>query len=278
MYEGKFENPEWEQQRCTDYNYYRTNEYAMIEDIGRRNNEDIDEEALTILLKKYYRMSLEHGLDMRFSSKDFNRNDISNEELNFMLMYNECYDALDKFLGYKNIRNIQMYPEYFIKYLELKNLFSLLRGVKGLAPVCVEDEEKYGFSYDYYGPFAKDIEEYVIDLIKQIGKPIDYKKVKSGKYVRPVVAEKTKEPLAPVTAEAEKKVEPPVEEKTSATEKAAENTNKEEAPAEPSKKRFWKDWSTGKKVLFVLINMATYCVPLILYLIIRILKKQLLKK
>ena len=54
MYEGKFENPEWEQQRCTDYNYYRTNEYAMIEDIGRRNNEDIDEEALTILLKKYY--------------------------------------------------------------------------------------------------------------------------------------------------------------------------------------------------------------------------------
>ena len=85
MYEGKFENPEWEQQRCTDYNYYRTNEYAMIEDIGRRNNEDIDEEALTILLKKYYRMSLEHGLYMRFSSKDFNRNDISNEELNFML-------------------------------------------------------------------------------------------------------------------------------------------------------------------------------------------------
>ena len=52
MYEGKFGNREWEQQRGTEeYQIYRTNEYCMLEEINWRSDEDIDEEALNILLR-----------------------------------------------------------------------------------------------------------------------------------------------------------------------------------------------------------------------------------
>ena len=62
MYEGKFGNREWEQQRGTEeYQYYRTNEYCMLEEINWRSDEDIDEEALNILLRKYYQMWLENS-------------------------------------------------------------------------------------------------------------------------------------------------------------------------------------------------------------------------
>ena len=179
MYEGKFGNREWEQQRGTEEDQcYRTNEYCMLEEINWRSDEDIDEEALNILLRKYYQMWLENGITRTFTSEELNQYPIEKEKLNLMLMYNVCVETLGKFFS-KTV-NIQKYPEYFIKYYELKNLFAMLGTVKP------EYEKKYGFSYDNYGEYAKDVEKDVIATIKQIGNPIDYKKVKSGRYVKPV--------------------------------------------------------------------------------------------
>lgn len=45
-----------------------------------------------------------------------------------------------------------------------------------------------------------------------------------------------------------------------------------------SKTRFWKDWSLLKKILYVILNMCTYCIPIILHFILVILKKFLKKK
>ena len=45
-----------------------------------------------------------------------------------------------------------------------------------------------------------------------------------------------------------------------------------------SKTRFWKDWSLLKKILYVILNMCTYCIPIILHFILVISKKFLKKK
>ena len=56
MYEGKFGNREWEQQRGTEeYQYYRTNEYCMLEEINWRSDEDIDEDVENTHKKDGYR-------------------------------------------------------------------------------------------------------------------------------------------------------------------------------------------------------------------------------
>ena len=74
MYEGKFGNREWEQQRGTEEDQcYRTNEYCMLEEINCRSDEDIDEEALNILLRKYYQMWLENGITRTFTSEELNQ-------------------------------------------------------------------------------------------------------------------------------------------------------------------------------------------------------------
>ena len=41
-----------------------------------------------------------------------------------------------------------------------------------LGSVKLEYEKKYGFSYDNYGSYTKDVEKDVIATIKQIGNPI----------------------------------------------------------------------------------------------------------
>lgn len=254
MYEGKFGNREWEQQRGTEEDQcYRTNEYCMLEEINCRSDEDIDEEALNILLRKYYQMWLENGITRTFTSEELNQYPIEKEKLNLMLMYNVCVETLGKFFS-KTV-NIQKYPEYFIKYYELKNLFAMLGTVKP------EYEKKYGFSYDNYGEYAKDVEKDVIATIKQIGNPIDYKKVKSGRYVKPVDNKS-------------------VQKEETDTTRPTNNINQknEYQNSASTKKRFWKDWGIGKKILFVILNLCTYCIPVILYLIIRLLKKLVEKK
>ena len=45
----------------------------MLEEINWRSDEDIDEEALNILLRKYYQMWLENGITRTFTSEELNQ-------------------------------------------------------------------------------------------------------------------------------------------------------------------------------------------------------------
>ena len=54
MEENKFRNPEWEQTLDENFFSVKTNECNMVTDIQLRNSVDIDVEALTILLNKYF--------------------------------------------------------------------------------------------------------------------------------------------------------------------------------------------------------------------------------
>ena len=74
-----------------------------------------------------------------------------------------------------------------------------------------------------------------------------------------------------------------------AAQKAAEREQKESAVAEAAPRvqpaahsasadgtnRFWTDWGTGKKILYVILNLYTFCIPLILHFVLKFVKKAL---
>lgn len=312
MYENKFGNLEWEQ--TLDENGFPriTNEYKMVNELSIREDENIDSEALSIFLNKYfykwmagcykYCKNLDYYFDIEKCDDDYGIyyededgeeyecnpekdykyfnyydksidvrainnliNNLSGSELELYQIFDMSHSALEKF--FKASENQLKFPNEFIKFMEIKTLTSLLIQEK----IPVTSYKDYG--YNNYGKFSSEIGRVIRFILNAIESPVDYDAVKNGTFENKPLTE----PNSKISSDVTNSENKDSDEKSETTKKNS-ISNKEEAPAEPSKKRFWKDWSTGKKVLFVLINMATYCVPLILYLIIRILKKQLLKK
>ena len=107
----------------------------------------------------------------------------------------------------------------------------------------LSESEISKLSFDNYGKYAEKIERIVRFLMQD--SPVDYDAVKKGASAKKDIP-KQKESKCAVETE--------------------------------SKKRFWKDWSLVKKLLYVILNMCTYCIPLVLHFAFVIVKKIIKKK
>lgn len=247
MYENKFGNPEWEKALDTDYNPPIPNEQAMLDEIYKRLYYDvgvIDEEAINILLHKYFELRSKYGFEKHLDNSDPKWLEMSKEDVYKNKLFMTCNKSILKvFENYDSEENKKRFPKEYVKYWELKFLFM----AKAANP-------SLGFTYDDYGNFKDYIRKEMITFLKKSGLGIDYDKVKSGFYDKPAVS-----------AEGKKTVT------------TAKNYNDSQDPKD-SKTRFWKDWSLLKKILYVILNMCTYCIPIILHFILVILKKFLKKK
>lgn len=317
MYENKFGNQEWE--KTLDENFFpvKTNEHNMIADLSIREDKNIDTEALSIFLNKYFYKWMaggykycksymnyyfdiekcddnfgyfyedEDGEEYEYTPEKkyeyFNYFDNSNNDMEIGNLINSLvgadlelyqildmsHSALEKF--FKASENQLKFPNEFIKFMEIKTLTSLL--IQEKIPVT----SYKNFDYNNYGKLSSEIGRVIRYILNTIESPVDYDAVKNGTFENKPLTNSDSKTSSNVSNSENKDSD---EESETTEEKESLTAKKEKTAqqAEPKKKRFWKDWSIGKKILFVLINMATYGVPLILYLIIRFLKKNQLKK
>lgn len=275
MYENKFGNPEWEQTLDKSFFPVKTNECNMVTDIQLRNAEEMDAEALTILLNKYFHKWIaggykycmgfldyyvdlyeidaeDKGIDEdddeyipqneRYLSKVKNDNKIREIIYTLQGLELEKYQILET--SFKTLRDFfkssvyqEKFPSDYVKFLEIRAYTTLVKEKK------LSESEISKLSFDNYGKYAEKIERIVRFLMQD--SPVEYDAVKKG---------------------ASAKIDIPKQKES----KCAVDTE--------SKKRFWKDWSLVKKILYVILNMCTYCIPLVLHFAFVIVKKIIKKK
>ena len=275
MYENKFGNPEWEQTLDKSFFPVKTNECNMVTDIQLRNAEEMDAEALTILLNKYFHKWIaggykycmgfldyyvdlyeidaeDKGIDEdddeyipqneRYLSKVKNDNKIREIIYTLQGLELEKYQILET--SFKTLRDFfkssvyqEKFPSDYVKFLEIRAYTTLVKEKK------LSESEISKLSFDNYGKYAEKIERIVRFLMQD--SPVDYDAVKKGTSAK-IDIPKQKESKCDVETE--------------------------------SKKRFWKDWSLVKKLLYVILNMCTYCIPLVLHFAFVIVKKIIKKK
>ena len=275
MYENKFGNPEWEQTLDKNFFPVKTNECNMVTDIQLRNAEEMDAEALTILLNKYFHKWItggykycmgfldyyvdlyeidaeDKGIDEdddeyipqneRYLSKVKNDNKIREIIYTLQGLELEKYQILET--SFKTLRDFfkssvyqEKFPSDYVKFLEIRAYTTLVKEKK------LSESEISKFSFDNYGKYAAKIERIVRFLMQD--SPVDYDAVKKGASAKKDIP-KQKEIKSAVETE--------------------------------SKKRFWKDWSLVKKLLYVILNMCTYCIPLVLHFALVIVKKMINNK
>ena len=97
-------------------------------------------------------------------------------------------------------------------------------------------------SFDDYGKYSAKIERIVRFLMQD--SPVDYDAVKKGASAKKDMP-KQKESKCAVETE--------------------------------SKTRFWKDWSLLKKILYVILNIYTFCIPVIIHIIVFFIQRALNK-
>ena len=275
MYENKFGNPEWEQTLDKSFFPVKTNECNMVTDIQLRNAEEMDAEALTILLNKYFHKWIaggykycmgfldyyvdlyeidaeDKGIDEdddeyipqneRYLSKVKNDNKIREIIYTLQGLELEKYQILET--SFKTLRDFfkssvyqEKFPSDYVKFLEIRAYTTLVKEKK------LSESEISKLSFDNYGKYAEKIERIVRFLMQD--SPVAYDAIKKG---------------------ASAKIDIPKQKES----KCAFETE--------SKKRFWKDWSLVKKLLYVILNMCTYCSPLVLHFAFVIGKKIIKKK
>lgn len=275
MYENKFGNPEWEQTLDKNFFPVKTNECNMVTDIQLRNAEEMDAEALTILLNKYFHKWIaggykycmgfldyyvdlyeidaeDKGIDEdddeyipqneRYLSKVKNDNKIREIIYTLQGLELEKYQILET--SFKTLRDFfkssvyqEKFPSDYVKFLEIRAYTTLVKEKK------LSESEISKLSFDNYGKYAAKIERIVRFLMQD--SPVDYDAVKKGASAKKDIP-KQKESKCTVETE--------------------------------SKKRFWKDWSLVKKLLYVILNMCTYCIPLVLHFALVIVKKMINNK
>lgn len=275
MYENKFGNPEWEQTLDKNFFPVKTNECNMVTDIQLRNAEEMDAEALTILLNKYFHKWIaggykycmgfldyyvdlyeidaeDKGIDEdddeyipqneRYLSKVKNDNKIREIIYTLQGLELEKYQILET--SFKTLRDFfkssvyqEKFPSDYVKFLEIRAYTTLVKEKK------LSESEISKLSFDNYGKYAAKIERIVRFLMQD--SPVDYDAVKKGASAKKDIP-KQKEIKSAVETE--------------------------------SKKRFWKDWSLVKKLLYVILNMCTYCIPLVLHFALVIVKKMINNK
>ena len=248
MYENKFENPEWERQQDTGYGYYVTNEQGMVEEISLRPDSDMDEEGLYILLRKYYAFAEKYGHTLPYRITDDIWLNMDAAEKNLHMVYKISYEKLSDFFNITD--NQKRFAKEFIKYLELKYLLTArdfdITSKKSSKP----------FSYDDYGDYSKKVKMEVLDHLDSIGNPVDYVSVKNGTYKYAPKSDEIN------TIEESKK-----------TSRSINGSNYKDTKTS-STKRFWKDWGLIKKILYIILNLYTFCIPLIFHIIHSFAKKK----
>lgn len=247
----------------------------MVTDIQLRNAEEMDAEALTILLNKYFHKWIaggykycmgfldyyvdlyeidaeDKGIDEdddeyipqneRYLSKVKNDNKIREIIYTLQGLELEKYQILET--SFKTLRDFfkssvyqEKFPSDYVKFLEIRAYTTLVKEKK------LSESEISKLSFDNYGKYAEKIERIVRFLMQE--SPVDYDAIKKG---------------------ASAKIDIPKQKES----KCAVETE--------SKKRFWKDWSLVKKLLYVILNMCTYCIPLVLHFAFVIVKKIIKKK
>ena len=281
MYENKFGNPEWEKALDENFSPVKTNECNMVTDIQLRNPVDIDAEALTILLNKYFhkwiaggykycRGVLDYYVDLyEIDAEDDDDEDDSQKERYLAKIQNdkkireitntlqglerEKYQILEA--SFKTLRDFfskpvyqEKFPSDYVKFLEIRAYTTLVKEEN------LSESDISKLSFDDYGKYSAEIERIVRFLMQD--SPVDYDAVKTGSSVETV----------------------PTEDKKEQRESTVQSKESKCVVETESKKRFWKDWSLLKKIMYVILNMCTYCIPIILHFILVILKKFLKKK
>ena len=210
MYENKFGNPEWEQTLDKNFFPVKTNECNMVTDIQLRNAEEMDAEALTILLNKYFHKWIaggykycmgfldyyvdlyeidaeDKGIDEdddeyipqneRYLSKEKNDNKIREKIYTLQGLELEKYQILET--SFKTLRDFfkssvyqEKFPSDYVKFLEIRAYTTLVKEKK------LSESEISKLSFDNYGKYAAKIERIVRFLMQD--SPVDYDAVKKG--------------------------------------------------------------------------------------------------
>lgn len=163
------------------------------------------------------------------------------------MVYKISYEKLSDFFNITD--NQKRFAKEFIKYLELKYLLTArdfdITSKKSSKP----------FSYDDYGFYSKNVKMEVLDHLDSIGNPVDYVSVKNGTYKYAPKSDEIN------TIEDSKK-----------TSRSINRSNSKDTKTS-STKRFWKDWGLIKKILYIILNLYTFCIPFIFHLIQSFFKK-----